>query len=53
MPTEVTICLRLRQTINYYWHDKLKLNYVWCVFFQQILPKSLVDFFGITEVYEP
>jgi len=34
-----------KEVFNYYWHDKLKLNYVWCrfslFFFQRALPKKL------------
>jgi len=43
---------------NYYWHDELKLKYVWCRFFawffQGVLaPKNKVGFLGITEMSEP
>jgi len=46
-----------KEIFSYYWHDKLKLNLVWCRFFvgffNGFYPENLVDFLGITQVSEP
>ena len=42
-----------KEIFNYYWRDKLKLNYVWCGFFCGFFyPKNPVGFLGITQVSE-